>query len=292
MSGKRVSLWYQPKLPKAQVLAQELTEFLQGNGHVASVGSVWDEDAMLQAAPATDLALSLGGDGSILRVARAFSPQGVPLVGINLGRLGFLTELRPQEVRPGLLRLLQGEGWVEERLMLRVEVRHPQGEGPWRSYQGGAFPPDVVLHALNDVAIGRGPMLRVIRVRTSIDGQLLTTFKADGLLIATPTGSTGYSLALGGPILHPQLPVFLVKAIAPHLSLAAPIVYPATVTVELEVHTDHQATLSVDGQIDLPLADHHRVLVQRSPHRARFLRLQPRNYFAGTLEQRLHREEG
>jgi NAD+ kinase len=148
------------------------------------------------------------------------------------------------------------------------------------------------FHALNDAVVARGEIARLIQVEASVDGQYLTTYKTDGVIVATATGSTGYALAARGPILYPQLKDFLLVPIAPHLSSAYPLVLPETAVVALRLSTYHAATLSVDGHINLTLSDGDTVTVRRSPHVARFLRIRPRESFYSSLEDRLKGKQG
>jgi NAD+ kinase len=221
-----------------------------------------------------DLALVLGGDGSTLRTARMVAPHGVPIVGINMGRLGFLSELTPDDWREKLPGILVGDFWTEKRLMLRAQAQ--RGGITFGEYE-----------ALNDVVISRGSLARIIRAHTHIDGDHLVTYAADGVIVATPTGSTAYSLAVGGPIMPPELHNILVIPIAPHLSLERAIVLSEGVVVDLHISTDHEAILTVDGQFALALADGDQVVVRASPHHARFARVQERTYFYRTLMARL-----
>lgn len=232
--------------------------------------SAWEEEAARAEVEGTDLVLSVGGDGTILRAARAVAPLSVPIVGINLGKLGFLTELTADEARDRLPALLNGEGWIDERSMLQAEL-------PGRD----------TLHALNDIVIARGVNPRVIYVDIAIDGTALTTYKADGVIVASATGSTGYSLAAGGPILYPQARDMVLNPIAPHPTFDNSLVLPAASVVELKVHAERQAVLSVDGQVDLMLESGDTVKVSLSPHVTRLLRLNPPTIFYSTLVRRL-----
>jgi len=140
---------------------------------------------------------------------------------------------------------------------------------------------------LNDAIVGRGGVSRVVYVEATIDGESLTTYKADGVLVSTATGSTGYSLAAGGPILFPQSQDILVKPVCPHLTMGYALVLPPTATVELKVRTDHEAMLSIDGQLQFSLDDGDMVAIRRSPYSASFIRLRPNGFFYSTLEERL-----
>ncbi len=273
---KKVGIIYHPKIADAKALAEQLSQALSSLDAIAWLCSAWDEESIRAQVPGTHLALSIGGDGTILRVARASAPWQTPIVGVNLGRLGFMTELSAAEVMDKLPALLAGEGWIDERAMLQAELLTAS---------------ERVLHALNDVALIRGATPRIIRVKTTIDGEFLTTYSSDGVIVSTATGSTGYCLAAGGPILYPQAKEILLKPISAHLSIGYALVLPSTSTIELEVHTDYQAILSIDGQVDISLQDGDNVKIKRSPHSVRFLRVHPPGFFFGTLEQRLRARE-
>ncbi len=268
---KRVGILYHPKITGAGSLAEELANILPPLGVSVWVCSAWEEERARTQVEGTELILSIGGDGTILRAARAATPWSIPIVGINLGRLGFMTELRAKEARDRLPAFLAGEGWIDERAMLQAEL---VGKG-------------LTFHALNDVVLGRGAIARVVRLEATVDGAPLTTYKADGVILATATGSTGYSLAAGGPILYPQAREFLLNPLYPHLTFPNVLVLPPTTVVEMTVCTDHQAMLSIDGQLDLALESGDCVMVRLSAHVTRFLRAQPPTFFYSTLMERL-----
>jgi NAD+ kinase len=205
--------------------------------------------------------------------------HNVPVLGINMGRLGFLAELEPEEWLDALPRLAGGNYWIEERMMLYAEFRrldHQQDDEERRGYD-----------ALNDVVLSRGSLARIVRLETYIDGGYLTTYAADGLIVSTATGSTGYALAVGGPILPPQLKNILLIPIAPHLSMERAIVLSQGAVVRVQIQTDHQAILTVDGQFEYELRDGDWVTVQASPHVGRFVHFQDQTYFYRTLMERL-----
>lgn len=270
MSLKTVGILYHPKIDAAQILAQELAAFLPSRQASTWLCSAWEEQEAKNRIEGTDLLLSIGGDGTILRAARAAIPWCVPIVGVNLGRLGFLTELRSDDARDKLPLYLDGEGWIDERAMLEVELA---GHEPF--------------HALNDLFVGRGGLPRVVNIETIIDGVVLTTYRADGVVLSTATGSTGYSLAAGGPILCPQAREIILNAISPHPTFANALVLPPEVEVELRVGTTHQAMVSIDGQVNVDVGDGDYVRARLSRHVARFLRAEPRNSFYATLMKRL-----
>ena len=271
----KVGIVYHPKIEAAHTKAKELRDFLVSNGISVWLCSAWEAEAARAQLDGTDLILSVGGDGTILRAANIVFIGDIPIVGINLGRLGFMTELNSDDAPRKLPSLLAGEGWIDERAMLEAELSATAQESSH------------IFHALNDVVVARGAVARLVRIEASIDGQRLTTYKADGVLVATATGSTGYSLAAGGPILHPQSQDFLLVPIVPHLSPACIMVLPSTAVVQLHVTTTHQATLSIDGHINLPLEDNAMITVKHSPNKARFLRIHPEDSFYSSLEQRL-----
>ncbi len=277
---KRVGVIYHPKIPAAKALSERLSEVLPSMRASAWACSSWDEEDMRTQLQDTDLVISVGGDGTILRVARAVAFQNIPIVGVNLGHLGFMTEFSADDLLEKLPAVLCGEGWIDQRTMLQVDL---SSETNGRTDKG--LPRS--FHALNDVLIGRGSVPRIIQVSAAVNGAPLTTYRADGVIISTATGSTGYSLAAGGPILFPQAEEIMVTPVSAHLSLSYALVLPSTAVVEMQVHTYHEAVLSVDGQINLALQDGDRITAKRSQQVARFLRMYPRDFFYSALEQRL-----
>ena len=269
---KKVGILYHPMIDTARTLAGELKDFIGARGVSVWLCSAWEGDEARSKINGTDLIITVGGDGTILRAAQVIVPAPIPITGVNLGRLGFMTELSAKEAKDKLPALLEGKGWLDERSMLEAEL--------------GAKPPRK-FHALNDVVVARGEVARVVFVEASVDGEVVATYKADGVIVATATGSTGYSLAAGGPILHPQSGDFLLVPISPHLSPAYPLVLPQSSVVQLKVSTTHRAGLSVDGHINLPLADGDVITVRHSANSGRFLRIHPGAAFYGSLEQKL-----
>jgi NAD+ kinase len=270
---KKIGILYHPMNDDARGMAEEVEAFLAARGISAWLCSAWEGEEAKLKVEGTDLILSIGGDGTILRAAQitAASPQPVPITGINLGKLGFMTELGSAEVKEKLPALLEGKGWLDERAMLEASI----------DANGATY------YALNDVVMARGAVARVVYIEATINGEKLTTYKADGVVVATATGSTGYSLSAGGPILHPRAKEFLLLPIVPHLSLSYSLVLPSTAVVKLRIATVHEATLSIDGHINPPLADGAVITVRRSSAKARFLRIHPENTFYSSLEQKL-----
>ncbi len=273
---KKVGLLYHPMKDGAYALAVKLGDFLISRGVTAWVCSAWEEKAAKVQVDGTDLILTIGGDGTILRAVQAVLPGTTPITGVNLGNLGFMTELTVNETLEKLPAILAGEGWIDERSLLEAKLSPTESQ---------PVPP--LFYALNDVVAARGAVARVISVETSIDGERLTTYKADGVIVATATGSTGYSLSAGGPILHPRAKESLLLPILPHLGTAYPLVLPSTAVVTLRLSTTYPATLSIDGHTNLPLSNGTTISVRRSASTARFLRIHSPDSFYRSLEQKL-----
>lgn len=277
MTIKRIGVLAHPTRPQSAPVALRIAATLQARGLEVWQFSQWDETTVHQQIEGTDVVVAIGGDGAMLRAARVCAPYGVPLLGVNMGYLGFLTEIRrPEDWEANIDALLAGGYWIEQRMMIAIAARHD----------------DVMIaqaEALNDVVISRGAVTRMIRLDTYIDRDWTTSYNADGLIIATATGSTAYALASGGPILPPELRNILVVPVAPHLSLDRPIILPEGAMIEVVVTPDSQSeiVLAADGvpMCDLCSGDH--VTVQASANICRFVRLRERNYFYRSLLDRL-----
>ncbi|HIE39121.1 MAG TPA: NAD(+)/NADH kinase [Anaerolineales bacterium] len=266
-----VGIFRHPHVSTATSLAHEIADALRRAG-----AGVWETDRLegedvARRVAETDLLVTLGGDGSILRAARAAVGHDTLILGVNLGRMGFLTEAEPDGWEGVLSRVLSGDYWVEERMMLRARVVGAR----------------VVGDALNDVVVGQGALSRVVRLEVRVDGDLLTTYVADALIIATPTGSTAYALAAGGPIMPPQQRNILLVPVAPHLSLDRAVVLAEGVRVQVVVRGRSPAALTLDGEMMTDLTPGDMVEVGASPYVARFARVRERDYFYRTLMARL-----
>jgi NAD+ kinase len=271
---KRFGLLHHPKIAESQRLAAEVEASLRALGASVWRASAWDEAAVLGQAEDSDILITFGGDGTIVRTARATAGFNLPILGVNLGRLGFLADVEAWEISERLEQLAKGDYWLEERFMLRAELRRADATV-------------VAFDALNDVVVSRGRIARVVRVDTFIDSQHLTQYVADGVIVATPTGSTAYALAAGGPILDPRLSNLLLVPIAPHLTVATALVLPAEATVRLELSSEYEAMLTADGQVDVALHDGDVVTVGASWHVCRFAHLGNRDEFYRSLVERL-----
>jgi NAD+ kinase len=270
---KHFVIFHHPKVKESLGLAEEIAAFIEKHGAAAEYSSI-DDEAKRAGAGEADMLIALGGDGTMLRVGRLGAFNNQPVLGINLGRLGFLMDVQPDGWPDVMRRLLCGEYRLEERLMLHVA--HCQNGITLRAYE-----------ILNELAISRGAVVRPIRLQTAVNDTPLTTYVADGLIAATPTGSTAYALAVGGPILAPEVKSILLVPIAPHLCMDRALILPPETVIEVTIRTDHQALFSADGQRSTPLQDQDMLRVRASQHVARFVRMMPPTDFYKTLADRM-----
>jgi len=226
---------------------------------------------------AIDLAIVLGGDGTMLSVARRLAPHDVPLIGVNLGRLGFLTDIPLARMEPTLDAMLDGRYTEEQRTLLAVTVTRADGS-------------QAQAPALNEVVVNRGGLGSMIECAVEIDGRFVYAMRADGVIVATPTGSTAYALSTGGPIIAPEVPAFALVPIAPHALTHRPIAVPDRSTIDITVSRGRDAAVHCDGQAHFELGEGDRVTARRAPHTARFLHPDYHDYFA-MLRQKLHWSE-
>ena len=271
---KTVGIIYNAHVPEALALSTAILDQL-ALGKESWVAAAEELDTLRQRVAQSDVVITVGGDGTILRAMQVTAPCGVPVVGINMGRLGFMTELQVHEALEKLPSYFDGEYRVEERNMLQAQVvkGNNRRDGPY--------------HALNDAVLARDAVSRLVTVRATIDGVDLTTFRADGVILSTATGSTGYNLAVGGPVLDPQSAALVLKPVAAQMGLTSGLVLTPSAKVWLSLEGQRQATLSVDGQVDCPLEPGDRVELEQSPLKAKFLRASPPLHFYATLTQRL-----
>ncbi len=259
-----------PRMPEAAAEAETMSKYLKEKGIDAPFGSLYDEELRKRVKKREfDVLIMAGGDGSVLRAGHLCAPLGVPILGVNLGRLGFLIQVERSEWREYFDKLLNGEAWIENRLMLRAEhVRAGDMLGEW--------------NALNEVVVGRGQTLRPVRLSASVDGRLLTSYVADGLIASTATGSTAYALAAGGPILPPELRNILIMPIAPHLSVDRAVVLAEGANVSITVKGEN-SVLSIDGQPSITLMDADHVDIRAAEVTTQFVRFGDPGYFYRNL---------
>lgn len=263
-----------PKVAESAVLADEICAWLAAQGVDSWRASTWDSDGIAEGAKSADLVLVLGGDGSMLTAARATAAAQVPVLGVNFGRLGFLCEVPRREWQTALEKVLDGKHWIQHRTMLQGSYRRGNEKGE-------------TVTAVNEFVVGRGTRARVVRLRLYVDGDYVTNFTADGLIIATPTGSTAYAMAAGGPILPPQLPNYMVIPVAPHLSLDRAVILPPNAVTRIEVEMDDEATLTADGRDSFPLVSGDEIIISKSPNDCLFARIGDSGYFYSRLMEKL-----
>ena len=271
---KRVIVFHAPQNEGAAAFAGQLAVEFKRAGVEAFIADVWDPAPTPQI-EAADLVVSVGGDGTVLRAARILVPHPVPILGVNMGRLGFLTGMSPRDFFNHFERILAEDWRIDERIMARADVPSPPT---------GALP---VYHGLNDVVLSHRSPGRPIYVDVSIDGARLALYRCDGIIVATPTGSTGYSLSAGGPILSPTEHHLVMTPVSAHLALGRSLVLQPESIVDLKVTSDSGAVLSVDGQDDVPLSPGAEVRVQVSEHHARFVSFQDPASFYSDLARKL-----
>ncbi len=271
---QRVGILAHPHRPDSWSLAEEVARTAKQRGL-----STWlDSTGNIQpdALTASDFVVVIGGDGAILRAARLCAPFQIPVFGLNMGYLGFLTEAQPPQWEDSLNRILAGSYWIESRLMITGMV--------WKN--GNCTMRE---DALNDVVVGRGAAANAVRLDAYIDEEWATSYNADGLIIATATGSTAYALAAGGPILPPELDNILLVPVAPHFSMERPVILAqgAAVKIVVAAQNERETIVTIDGQTVVEINQGDSVEVRASENRSRFIRLQGRNYFFRSLMDRM-----
>jgi NAD+ kinase len=271
---KSVGIIYKHNFEPAREECIRLKEWLEHRGIVvyteemSARATVHRHSEEVTSIPNTvDWVAVLGGDGTLLGAARKVGGYGLPILGINLGGLGFLTEIPAKRLYEDMERLIAGEIDIETRLMLQARVIRDGKEL-------------CCFSALNDVVINKGALARIIELRVCINDRFLTTFRADGLIISTPTGSTGHNLSAGGPILYPDLEALLVTPICPFTLTHRPIIIPDTSMIEISMgHNSEEVLITFDGQVGFDLMDHDRVIVSKSEKKLRLIKSPNQDYF-------------
>lgn len=278
--------------PGSRTVLAGVADFLAGQGLEVSLDSATALATGLTDYPVLDSAaiglqcdvvVVIGGDGTMLATARALACHGLPLIGINQGRLGFITDIPLSQLPETLAPMLAGDYEEEHRGMLQGVVKRPAADGTLE-----------VIHesfAVNDVVVSRGGTAGMVELRVEVAEHFLTNFRADGLIIASPTGSTAYALSAGGPILHPDITGWVMVPIAPHTLSNRPIVLPDSGEVRIEIVAGRDAIVNFDHQGLASLLHGDRICVRRSEHRVRMLHPRGWSYYA-TLRRKLHWNEG
>ncbi len=270
----KFAILFNSSIPSATTLAEDIREWLLIRGSDVWIGETREKAELERNISSRELLVVLGGDGTTLLAARIAAPYEVPIFGVNLGRVGFLSETTPTSWQDKLEKVAGGDFWTEKRLMLKAVVS--------RAGQRLAE-----LSALNEIVVSRGSKVRVVRFHLFVDGDHVITYAADGLITATPTGSTAYSMAAGGPLLPPMLQNFLVLPVAPHLSFERPIVLHQEAKVKIEVEMEHEAIVSADGQDSVSLLSGDEVLIEKHACESLFARVDGPSYFYHRLMQHL-----
>ncbi|HEY2920322.1 MAG TPA: NAD(+)/NADH kinase [Candidatus Binatia bacterium] len=259
MNVQNIVIVTKPKRPDVARVAGELIAWFKGKKIEASLDP--------QAAGRADLAVVVGGDGTLLAAARLLGDRQIPILAINHGGLGFLTEVTLQEMYPALERLLQGQFITEERMMVDIAVT--RAEKPLASYR-----------ALNDVVINKGALSRIIELEVRVDGHYVSRFRADGLIVSTPTGSTAYNLSAGGPIIFSSMSAMVVTPICSHTLSNRPLLLPPSVKIDITLSSSQEdAYVTVDGQVGLPLQIGDQVKVEKSNVVVKLVAPSGKNYF-------------
>jgi NAD+ kinase len=269
---KKVGIFVHSRSHAAETLAREVSAYLHLHGvEDVWISNDWDDTALQGDIPGSELLVCLGGDGTVLRAARSVIPHEIPILGVNMGRLGFLAEVRPVDLMEYMPRVLSGDYRLEVRSMLQATL-------PSRG---------ATYFALNDVVVGRQTVSRPVYVEVTVNGSRLAIHRCDAVIVATATGSTAYSLSAGGPILHPEARDLIITPVSTHMAAARPVVLPPDTQIELAVSADKDAIVSVDGQIDCELNSGEAINVCRSAHHARFVRFSAPDEYWGLLSERL-----
>jgi len=271
---KSVGIIFKPNFEPAKRECERLKDWFTERGITAYTEEMVSRSYLTQCLeeetriPDTvDLVVVLGGDGTLLGAARKVGRYGLPILGVNLGGLGFLTETPLKRLYKHMERLISGEMEVETRLMLEASVLRDDGD-------------KCRLAVLNDAVINKGALARIIDLRVSIDGRFLTTFRADGLIVSSPTGSTGYNLSAGGPILYPNLEALILTPICPFTLTQRPIILPDTSVIEITMGEDsEEVTITFDGQVGFDLMENDRVVVSKSEKKLKLIKSPDQDYF-------------
>jgi NAD+ kinase len=275
---KTIAIFYQGRKETTFQFAAQLARTLHTQGYKAHLVDLREEsqECTSPAFEGSDLVLVLGGDGTIVHAARLCACAGIPIVGVNFGRVGFLTELDPNEVVTHLHYYLNGDAsvWVDERTMLHAVLDQ---EGQSEEFL-----------ALNDIVIARGKWPRVVQVHTWVDDYSYNTSYSDGVIVSTATGSTAYNMAVGGPLLHPQVKSIVLTPIAAHLASDRSLILHPEATIKLQIRTGSQiGVFSADGQLNREVKDGAIITVHKSEYMTRFLRRRPPTHFYQIINAKL-----
>ncbi|MBK5282083.1 MAG: NAD(+)/NADH kinase [Nitrospiraceae bacterium] len=286
MKSKSIGILTKPKFPEVKRTLQDVVSWLRAR----SIDVILDTTSAIllgeqggyqkiQLASKADVLLVLGGDGTMLNAARLAGERSIPILGVNMGGLGFLTEVRLDNLYPSLERVFANDFVLDERLMLRTHI-HRHGE---TVAQG------VVL---NDVVISKGTLARMIELKVAIQGRFVTNLRGDGLIVSSPTGSTAYSLSAGGPIIDPAVQSLILTPICPHTLTHRPLIVPGIAEIDVTLTSkDDGAMATLDGQVGVSIMQGDTVVIRTSEHRTRLIRFPESNYY-NVLREKLKWGDG
>jgi NAD+ kinase len=281
MKSKSVGILTKPKFPEVKPTLTGVVDWLRARNidvllDTTSATFLNEQGGIpkTQLAEKADVLLVLGGDGTILNAARLAAERSIPILGVNMGGLGFLTEVRLDSLYPSLERVFANEFTLDERMMLATHV-HRHGETVDRGI------------VLNDVVISKGTLARMVELRVAIQGQFVTNLRGDGLIIGTPTGSTAYSLSAGGPIMNPAVQALILTPICPHTLTHRPLIVPGNVSIEVTLTSKDEGSMAtLDGQVGIPIIQGDTAVIRASDYRTRLIRF-PESHYYEVLREKL-----
>ena len=274
MKSKSVGILAKPKLPEVKSTLHDVISWLRARNidvilDTTSASLLGEQGGYqkTQLASKADVLLVLGGDGTMLNAARLAGERSIPILGVNMGGLGFLTEVRLENLYPSLERVFANDFVLDERLMLQTHVRR-HGETVARGV------------VLNDVVISKGTLARMIELKIAIQGRFVTNLRGDGLIVSSPTGSTAYSLSAGGPIIDPAVQSLILTPICPHTLTHRPLIVPGNAEIDVTLTSkDDGAMTTLDGQVGVAITQGDSIVIQTSEHRTRLIRFPESNYY-------------
>ena len=286
MKSKSVGILTKPKSPEVKTTLQAVVTWLRARSFVVlldttSATLLGEKGGVqkTQLANNADVLLVLGGDGTMLNAARLAGERSIPILGVNMGGLGFLTEVRLENLYRSLDRVFANDFVLDERLMLKTHV-HRHGETVAQGL------------VLNDVVISKGTLARMIELKIAIQGQFVTNLRGDGLIVSSPTGSTAYSMSAGGPIINPAVQSLILTPICPHTLTHRPLIVPENVEIEVTLTSkDDGAMATLDGQVGIAMTQGDTAVIQASDHRTRLIRF-PESHYYNVLREKLKWGDG
>ena len=281
MKSKSIGILTKPKFPEVKTTLLGVVAWLRARNITVLLDTtsaqLLDEQGGIQKtqlAGQADVLLVLGGDGTILSAARLAADRSIPILGVNMGGLGFLTEVRLDHLYPSLERVFANDFALDERLMLETHM-HRHGETVARGL------------VLNDIVLSKGTLARMIELQIAIQGQFVTNLRGDGLIISTPTGSTAYSLSAGGPIINPAVQALILTPICPHTLSHRPLIVPGNVEIEVTLTSkDDGSMATLDGQVGVALTQGDTTVIKSSDHKTKLIRF-PESHYYEVLREKL-----